>query len=144
MRAKDIMSANVECISPETVIPEAARRMKSLDVGFLPVCDNDRLAGTITDRDIVLQVIAEDKDVKSCKAADIMRKDVFWCYEDQTADEVAEFMAAKEIRRALILSREKRLVGVVSLGDLAKARGEAKKAGEALKEIAAAPRAQAA
>jgi CBS domain-containing protein len=113
--------------------------MKSLDVGFLPVCENDRLVGTVTDRDIVLRVIAEGKDLNSCKARDIANNEVFWCYEDQTAEEIADYMAEKEIRRALILNRDKRLVGVVSIGDLAQAKGKQKRAGETMKEIARAP-----
>jgi len=139
MQAKKIMTPEVECISPETTIREAAEKMKSLDVGFLPVCKNDRLVGTITDRDIVLRVIAEGKDVNDCKTQDVMTNDVYWCYEDQTTDEVASFMASKEIRRVLVLNREKRLVGVISIGDLAQARGVQKKAGETIKEISQAP-----
>src|SRR5262245_61464904 len=139
MQAKKIMTTDVECISPDTTIPDAAEKMKYLDVGFLPVCKNDRLVGTITDRDIVLRVIAEGKDVNTSKTHEVMTSDVYWCYEDQTSDEVAAFMASKEIRRVLILNREKRLVGVISIGDLAQARGVQKKAGETMKEISQAP-----
>ena len=112
-------------------------------MGFLPVCENDRLVGALTDRDIVLRVIADGKDLKKCKARDVMTDDVFWCYEDQTADEVADYMAEKEVRRVLILNRDKRLVGVISIGDLAK-RGEEKITGETIRDIATAPPAQAA
>jgi CBS domain-containing protein len=140
MQAKEIMSRNVECISPETTIMEASQKMKSLDVGFLPVCEGDRLAGTVTDRDIVLRVVTAGKDVRTCKARDIMTDNVVWCFEDMAADEIGEIMADKEIRRVLVLSRDKRLVGVISIGDLAKARGEQKNAGETIKQIAEAPR----
>jgi|ERR1041385_2123444 CBS domain-containing protein len=143
MQAKDLMTQSVECISPETPVRNAARTMKSHDVGFLPVCENDRLVGTLTDRDIVLRVIAEDKDVSDIKASDIMTKDVFWCYEDQTSDEVAEYMAEKEIRRVLVLNRQKRLVGVISIGDLAQ-KGEEHVTGKTIKDIANAPPAKAA
>ena len=135
MQAKKIMTTDVECISPGTQIQEAAQKMKSLDVGFLPVCENDRLVGTVTDRDIVLRVIAEGKDVKNSKVREVMTSDVFWCYEDQTSDDIADFMASKEIRRVLILNRDKKLVGVISIGDLAQARGVQKKAGETIKAI---------
>jgi CBS domain-containing protein len=138
MQAKELMSSKVECVSPEIQVQDAAQKMKSLDVGFLPVCENDRLVGALTDRDIVLRVIAEGKDVKDCKARDVMTTDVFWCYEDQTSDEVAGYMAEKEIRRVLILNRDKRLVGVISIGDLAKG-GEEQITGETIKDIAAAP-----
>jgi CBS domain-containing protein len=143
MQAKEIMSPMVECISPDTAIEDVARKMKSLDVGFLPVCQDDRLVGTVTDRDIVLRSIAEGKDVKSVNASDVMTHDVFWCYEDKTADEVAEYMSDKKVRRVLVLNNDKRLVGVISIGDLAKS-GEEEKAGETTKEIVEAPPAQAA
>ena len=143
MQAKDLMTKNVECISPEMPIRDAAQKMKALDVGFLPVCENDRLIGALTDRDIVLRTIANGKDVEYSKAHDVMTNDTFWCYEDQTSDEVADYMAEKEIRRVLILNRKKRLVGVISIGDLAKA-GEEQITGETIKDIAAAPPAQAA
>jgi CBS domain-containing protein len=143
MQAKELMTHSVECISPETPVKNAARTMKSRDVGFLPVCEKDRLVGTLTDRDIVLRVIAEDKDVSDSKVSDIMTNDVFWCYEDQTSDEVAEYMAEKEIRRVLVLNRQKRLVGVISIGDLAQ-KGEEHVTGKTMKDIKNAPPAQAA
>ena len=138
MQAKEIMTPMVECVSPEADIEGVARKMKSLDVGFLPVCHDDRLVGTLTDRDIVVRGIAEGKDVKGVKASEIMTHEVYWCFEDKTADEVAEYMKEKKIRRVLILNSGKRLVGVISIGDLAKA-GEAAKAGETTKNIAEAP-----
>jgi CBS domain-containing protein len=143
MQAKDFMTTGVECISPGMSVRDAALRMKSLDVGFLPVCENDRLVGTLTDRDLALRVIADGRDAEDCKARDIMTRDVFWCYEEQPSDEVAEYMADKEIRRLLVLDQDKRLVGVISIGDLAKS-GEERKAGEAIREIVEAPPTQAA
>jgi CBS domain-containing protein len=113
--------------------------MKTLDVGFLPVAENDRLVGAITDRDIVLRVIAEGKDPNDCMVRDVMTHEVSWCYDDQTTDEVARLMKDKDIRRVLVLNREKRLVGVISIGDLAQASGEEQKAGETIKDIAEAP-----
>ena len=139
MQAKDIMTGNVECIPPDMLIKDAAGRMRFLDVGFLPVCEKDRLIGTLTDRDIVLRGVAGDRDLRTCKARDLMTADVYWCYEDQTTNEVAEYMAQKEIRRVLVLDRNKRLSGVISIGDLAK-RADEQKTGETIKEIAEAPR----
>ena len=138
MIARDLMTRNVECIAPDMPLEEAARRMKRLDVGFLPVCEQDRLIGTITDRDIVLRVVAEGKDVKQCRAREVLTPSVFWCFEDQSADEIAEYMSKQEIRRVLILDRNKRLAGVISIGDLAK-RGDESTAGETIREIAEAP-----
>jgi CBS domain-containing protein len=143
MQAKDLMTRTVECVTPDMQIQEVARRMKSLDIGFVPVCDSDRLIGTVTDRDIVLRVIAEGRDVKGCKARDVMTSEVFWCYDDQTAEEVADYMADQEIRRVVLLDRSQRLVGVISIGDLAKG-GEQVAAGEAIGTIAEAPPANAA
>jgi CBS domain-containing protein len=141
MQAKEVMTKPVECISPEMQVDEIARTMKSMDIGFVPVCQNDRLIGAVTDRDIVLRGIAAGKDLKDCKARDIMTTDVFWCYDDQTADEVADFMAKREIRRVVIVDRDKRIAGVISIGDLAK--NEQRKAGETICTIAEAPRARA-
>jgi CBS domain-containing protein len=143
MKAKDLMTAPVECISPTTGIEGIAERMKTLDVGFLPVCENDRIVGTVTDRDIVLRVIANAKNPKELQARDIMTPAAFWCFEDQPAEEVADYMAGREIRRVLVLDSDKRLAGVISIGDLAK-RGDQQQAGETIGSIAEAPPAQAA
>src|SRR5687767_14844010 len=99
MTAKDLMTRNVESIAPGTPVQEAARAMKRRDIGFLPVCENNRIAGTVTDRDIVLRVVADGENPTKCTAGDIMTPSAFWCYEDQTAEEVADFMAKHEIRR---------------------------------------------
>jgi len=138
MVAKDIMTRSVECIIPSSSITWTARRMKSLDVGFLPICEDDKLIGTVTDRDLVLRVLAEEKDPSTCAVRDIMNTDVHWCYEDQTTEEVTHYMAQKAIRRLLVLNRNKRLVGIISIGDLAKS-GEHSKAGQAIDDIARAP-----
>jgi CBS domain-containing protein len=143
MQAKDLMTPNVECVSPDTTIPKIARIMKAMDIGFVPVCDGDRLVGTVTDRDIVLRAIADALNMETCTARDVMTEDLCWCYDDQTSEEVADYMADHEVRRVVILDREKRLAGVISIGDLAK-RGEKVKAGEAISDIAEAPPANAA
>jgi CBS domain-containing protein len=133
MKVSEIMTTNVECVSPETGIPELAQKMKTLDVGFLAICENDRLAGTVTDRDIVLRCIAGGRDLSSCTARDIMTHDIVWCSEDDSIKDVASKMREKEVRRMLILNKDKRLVGVVSLGDIS--RVEEKESGKTLKDI---------
>jgi len=143
MQAKDLMTKSVECVSPDMRVDEIARTMKSMDIGFVPVCQNDRLVGTVTDRDIVLRGIAGGADMKACKARDVMTPEVFWCYDDQTAEEVGDYMAKREIRRVMVLDRNKRIAGVISIGDLAK-RGDQQKAGETICNIAEAPPARAA
>ena len=144
MQVKEIMTPSVECISPETPLRDAAQKMRALDVGFLPVQEDSRLVGTLTDRDIVVRAIADGKDVEYCKTREIMTPEAFWCYDDQSVDEVADYMAEKAVRRVLILDRAKHLAGVVSIGDLARTGGEQQKAGETVKEIAQAPTAEAA
>jgi len=133
MKVREIMTTNVECVAPDSGIMEIAHQMKLLDVGFLAICENDRLAGTITDRDIVIRGIAGGRDLNSCTARDIMTPDVHWCYEEDDVKDVAEQMSEKEVRRMLILSQDKRLVGVVSLGDISKV--EEKESGKVLKDI---------
>ena len=133
MKIREIMTTNVECVSPDTGVLELANKMKTLDVGFIPVCESDRLAGTVTDRDIVLRVIAPGRDVNTCKARDIMSHEVFYCFEEDNVKDVAGKMRDKEVRRMLILNKDKRLVGVVSLGDISKV--EEKESGKALKGI---------
>ncbi len=133
MKVRQIMTANVECIAPDAGVAELARKMKTLDVGFIPICENDRLAGTVTDRDIVIRGIAGGRDLNTCKARDIMTSEVHWCFEDQDVKDVAKKMREKDVRRMLILSQDKRLVGVVSIGDLAKV--EERESGKTLKDI---------
>ena len=127
------MTTNVECVAPDTTIQEAADRMRSLDVGFLPVCEKDRLIGTVTDRDIVIRGIAENRSNQT-SARTVMTSDVFYCFENDDVEKCAEHMKEKDVRRMLVLDKNKRLVGVVSLGDISKAESEA--AAETLKDIA--------
>ena len=133
MKVREIMTTNVECVSPDAGLLELANKMKTLDVGFIPICESDRLVGTVTDRDIVIRGLAGGKSINTCKARDIMTKDVFWCFEDEDVKEVASKMREKEVRRMLILNPEKRLVGVVSIGDISKV--EEKESGKTLKDI---------
>jgi CBS domain-containing protein len=132
MKVQDIMTTNVECIAPDATIQEAAERMKSLDVGFLPVCEKDRLIGTVTDRDIIIRGIAENHGNKT-PARKIMTSDVYYCFDNDDLEKCAEHMKEKDVRRMLVLDKNKRLVGVVSLGDLSKAQEET--AAETLKDI---------
>jgi CBS domain-containing protein len=133
MKVSEIMTTNVECISPDAGMAEIANRMKTLDVGFLAICENDRLVGPITDRDIVIRGIASGKNLDTLKARGIMSDDVFWCYEDDAVKDVAGKMREKNVRRMIILTRDKRLAGVVSIGDISKV--EEKESGKTLKDI---------
>jgi CBS domain-containing protein len=133
MKIREIMTTNVECVAPNTGIQELANKMKTLDVGFLPVCENDRLVGTITDRDIVIRALTGRQDITTLKTSDIMTKDVHFRYEEDDVKEVAERMREKNVRRIVILNKGKRLVGVVSIGDISKI--EEKETAKTLKDI---------
>jgi len=134
MKVSEIMTTNVECVEPDSGVRELAQKMQTLDVGFLAVCDSDRLIGTVTDRDMVIRAIAGGRDIDATTARDIMTAEVFWCYETDDVKDVAEEMREQEVRRMLILNQEKRLVGVVSLGDISKV--EEKESGKTLRDIA--------
>ncbi len=120
MQVKEVMTRGVECISPTASLEEAARKMRDLDVGPLPVCgDNDRLVGMITDRDITVRAIAEGQNPKTARVQDIMTPDITYCFDDQDVSEAAQIMKEHQVRRLVVLNRDKRLVGIISLGDLA-------------------------
>ena len=136
MKVSEIMSRNVECISGDTSIKDAAETMRSVDVGFLPVCEGDHVIGILTDRDITIRHVADGQNPYRVKVREIMTPDALYCFEDQDIEEVGRFMQEHEVRRVLIFDRARQLVGVVSLGDISKASGEQTLAGETLKEIA--------
>ena len=119
MKLKEIMTHDVEVIHPDDSLQTAAQKMRDRDIGFLPVCDGDRLIGTVTDRDMIVRVIAEGRDPKAMMGRNLATAPVIYCFEDQSVDEAARIMQENQIRRLVILNRDKRLVGVVSLGDLA-------------------------
>ena len=119
MEVREIMTGSVRCVAPETTLQEAARQMRELDVGPLPVCDQDHLSGVLTDRDIVIRAVAEGRDPTTTAVSEIMTTRVTYCFADDDVDHCARVMKQKQIRRIMVLDREKRLVGIVSLGDLA-------------------------
>jgi CBS domain-containing protein len=119
MKIRDVMTRSVELVNPDTSLEEAARKMRETDTGFLPVGENDRLVGTLTDRDITIRAVAEGRDPKSAKVRDAMSEELVYVFEDAETAEAADLMAQRQIRRLPVLNQDKRLVGVVSLGDLA-------------------------
>lgn len=118
MLVSEIMTRDVRLAAPDWSIREAAQTMASIDSGFMPVADNDRLVGTITDRDIAVRAVAEGLGPET-KVRDIMSKEVKYCFEDEKVSDVARNMADIQVRRLPVVNRDKRLVGVISLGDLA-------------------------
>jgi CBS domain-containing protein len=119
MKVHEIMTAHARCVGPENTLVEAAGLMRELDVGALPVCDDDRLAGMVTDRDIALRGVADGKDPNTTPIREVMTPGIVYAFADQPVEEVARIMEERQIRRVPVLNREKRLVGIVSLGDIA-------------------------
>ena len=132
MQVSQCMSRNVEVVDPDTSLREAARTMARIDAGVLPVGENDRLVGIITDRDIAVRAVAEGRE-PDAPVRDVMSQDIKYCYADADAEEVLENMGALQLRRMPVVDRDKRLVGIVSIGDLAKE--EEGETGEAMREI---------
>lgn len=133
MRVADCMTRSVQITDPNQTIREAAMTMASLDAGVLPVGENDRLVGMITDRDIAIRGVAQGMG-PDATVRDVMSTDVKYCFVDEDADHVLQNMGDLQVRRLPVLNRDKRLVGIISLGDLAM-NGETAKAGEALSGI---------
>jgi len=119
MRISDCMTRDVRIADPDQTIREAAQMMAELDAGILPVGENDRLVGMITDRDIAIRAIAQGKGPDT-PVREAMNAEVRYCYEDDDVHEVLANMADIQVRRLPVLSREKRLIGIVSIGDLSK------------------------
>lgn len=135
MKVNEVMTRGVECTRPDASDEEVAARMKALDVGSMPVCDNDRLVGIVTDRDIVVRAIAEGRDPKRTSVRETMSRNPVYCFDDQDIEDASRLMKEKQIRRLMVLNRSKRLVGMVSLGDLAVIGGNDKLSGETLERI---------
>jgi CBS domain-containing protein len=120
MQVSERMSRGVRFADPTQTIREVARLMAEIDAGFMPVGENDRLVGTITDRDITVRAVASGKGPET-PVREVMTQDIKYCFDDEEMDQVAQTMARERVRRLPVLDRNKRLVGVVSLGDLAEA-----------------------
>ncbi len=118
MKIRELMSDDVELVNPNSTIRDAALKMRAEDIGALPVGENDRLIGMITDRDIVTRCTAEDHTPGKCLVRDAMSKKICYCFEDDDLDVAAHIMAEHQIRRLPVLNTKKRLVGMISLGDL--------------------------
>ncbi len=135
MHLREIMTPSVETVRPDSPLREAAQKMKSLDVGSLPVCDNRKLLGILTDRDITIRAVAEGRDPAATKVKDTMTPELIYCFDDQSLEEAAQLMERHQIRRLPILDRSHDLVGIVSLGDLAVRNRNDRLSGEVLEEV---------
>jgi CBS domain-containing protein len=136
MRVRDVMSRGVECIGPERTIQEAARKMRDMDVGPLPVCgDGERLVGMITDRDITVRATAEGCDPKQTTVREVMSEGIRCCFEDDDMEAAARLMQDEQLRRLVVLDENKRLVDIVALGDLATQSDDTRRTGEVLGRV---------
>jgi CBS domain-containing protein len=138
MKIRDVMTPDVRFVKPDTPVSDVAREMRDKDIGAVPVVESDRMIGMVTDRDIVVRCVATaNGNIERVTARMAMSPRVLYCYEDQSVNEILDNMAEQQVRRMPVVSRDKRLVGVVSIGDLSqKAQG---KSGESLKKISQPP-----
>jgi CBS domain-containing protein len=133
MKIRDVMTSEVRTVAPTATIREAAQLMAETDVGMLPVADNERLVGILTDRDIAVRAVAAGRDGDT-PVRETMSPEIKYCFEDDDVSEVCENLADQQLRRLPVVDREKNLVGIVSLSDLAR-QADSEAAGEALEGI---------
>jgi len=134
VKVAEVMTRDIQLANPDQTVREAARMMSEEDVGALPVAENDRLVGMITDRDIAIRAVAEGKG-PDAKIRQVMTDQVKYCFEDEDLDQVSKNMANIQMRRLPVMNREKRLVGIVSLADLATAKRAGTQAQQALRGV---------
>lgn len=119
MNAKDVMSKKPEYLTPTTTLKQAADQMRTHDYGFLPIGENDRLIGAVTDRDITIRAVAEGRDPNRTTLREIMSKRIYFCQETDNLESVAQKMEKLQVRRLVVLDKNKRMTGIISLGDIA-------------------------
>lgn len=119
MFVRDAMTPHAEWIDPQVSLIDVARRMRDHNIGCLPVGENDRLIGIITDRDLACRAVAEGVDLTTAEAREVMTKGITWCFDDESVDDAVERMEEKQIHHMPVLNRQKRIIGILSLSDLA-------------------------
>ena len=137
MKLKEIMTQNVETVSPDAALQEAAEKMKHRNIGVLPVVEGKKPIGVITDRDITLRAVASGVDVTKTKVREFMTREPYFAYEDQTINEACELMEKNKIRRVIVLNREGGLAGVLSLNDVTVKGKETRRSAQVIRKIAA-------
>lgn len=135
MQIKDIMTKTVKVIPANAMVRDAAKLMKDIDSGFIPVIDADNVIGVITDRDIVLRSTAEGRNPNETTVEEVMTKEFFFLYEDEDVKEAAKVMSERQVRRLPVVNRQEELVGILSLGDLSVDTSDEKLSGKALEDI---------
>lgn len=135
MLVSECMTRQVEVGEPDMSLEEAAQKMRDGDFGALPIGENDRLVGMLTDRDIVIRGVAEGRNPRQAKVNEILSQNILYCFEDQSLEEVMQNLGDNQIRRLPVLNRQKRLVGILSLGDLAQSDVDSKNVDQTLSRI---------
>ena len=139
MRVSEAMTTDVVTVSPKASLIEAARLMRDSDIGPLPVCEEGRILGMLTDRDITVRAVASGKAPGSTRVADVMSPEVVSCLESDNVRRAAEIMQSAQLRRLLVVNSDGRLAGIVSLGDLALQTGDEELTGETLERVSEPP-----
>jgi CBS domain-containing protein len=121
MKVKDVMHKGAEWVSPQTTVADVAQRMRDLDVGAIPVGENDRLIGMVTDRDITCRGVANGRDLAKLTARDVMSRGIIYCNDTEELQDAMRIMESKQVRRLPVINDKKRMVGMLSLGDIATA-----------------------
>ena len=134
MKVREVMTNSVDCATPNTTLVELAKMMKNNDVGSIPICEEQKVVGIVTDRDIVLEAVAKGKNIETQKATEIMRSKVITVTANQDVHEAASLMSKYQIRRLPVVEQG-RLIGIVALGDLAVENIHVNEAGDALSDI---------
>jgi CBS domain-containing protein len=134
VKVKDIMTTDLYLTGPDAPVTEAARLMKDFDIGLVPVCRKQEVVGVVTDRDICIEVVAKGRVADRSRVEEIMSSPVVWCYDDTPVEEAARMMETRQVRRLIVIDRNKKLAGIVALGDVA-TRANERLAGEALEKI---------
>ena len=135
MLLRDIMTQGVAEIPPTATLKEAAEKMRTLDVGVLPVCDGQQILGILTDRDIALRAVALGADPNSTCVTEAMTPEVIYCFDDEDVEEATKLMEQRQIRRLLVMDHQKHAVGIVSLGDIATRTHNDRLSGEVLERV---------
>src|SRR4029079_1105377 len=135
LRIKDVMTPQAEVLSPDATTEEAAAAMKTLDIGVLPVCDEEGLVAIFTDRGLVVRVLAATRDPKAMLVGEAMTPSVVYCFEDDEVEHAAAMMAGQQIRRLPVLDKNRKLVGIVSVGDIAVQSQDHQMTGKVLEDV---------
>jgi CBS domain-containing protein len=135
MYVSEVMTENPSRVSMQCSVLEAAKKMRDENCGVLPVMDGERVAGVITDRDLIVYAVAEDKPLTQCQVADIMSTDVVTCRQDETLEHIADRMSMHDIRRLIVLDAQNRLTGIVSVHDLLVNTGDRRVTGEVIHHV---------